>query len=316
MKRHQTTGNWKLGLTLSVITCILWSILPVALKVLLSSMDPITITWYRFVVASILIGFFVFKKEGPPKLRIIRGKVLVLMFLACAGVAANYVIYLLGLQWLTPSTAQVVIQTAPIFLIGGGVLVFHESFTKYQMIGVLIFTIGLALFFNQRWDELIIRVTNYTWGVLLILLSGLLWVIYAMSQKQLLQKFSSSTIMFFVYLFGAIGYLAFAKPSAILEASALQHGLLAFCALNTVFAYGCFAEALNHWEASRVSAVLTMVPLLTVGIMHWGAQFFPEYIQSENLNNLSLIGAGLVVVGSVLVALYKQGKRAATSDPA
>ena len=38
--------------------------------------------------------------------------------------------------------------------------------------------------------------------------------------------------------------------------------LLLACCMNTLVAYGAFAEALAHWEASRVSAILATTPLL------------------------------------------------------
>jgi hypothetical protein len=37
---------------------------------------------------------------------------------------------------------------------------------------------------------------------------------------------------------------------------------LLFCCANTVVAYGAFTEALNIWQAAKVSAVLAMAPIL------------------------------------------------------
>ncbi len=36
---HKTTGRWKLGLALALTTALLWSVLPIALKLLLGQMD-------------------------------------------------------------------------------------------------------------------------------------------------------------------------------------------------------------------------------------------------------------------------------------
>ena len=41
----------RLGLILASITLLLWGALPVVLKLLLRSLDPFTITWYRFLLA-------------------------------------------------------------------------------------------------------------------------------------------------------------------------------------------------------------------------------------------------------------------------
>ena len=52
------------------------------------------------------------------------------------------------------------------------------------------------------------------------------------------------------------------------QLSNLQWALLAFCGVNTLIAYGSFAEAMAHIEASKVSAILALTPLITVTTVH------------------------------------------------
>ncbi len=85
----------------------------------------------------------------------------------------------------------------------------------------------------------------------------------------------------------------------------LQLGMLLLCSLNTLVAYGAFAEALEHWEASRVSAVLALTPILTLGSV-WAVSFLmPTLIAAERLTVLGVVGAVLVVSGSISIALGK-----------
>ena len=78
---------------------------------------------------------------------------------------------------------------------------------------------------------------------------------------------------------------------------------LLFAALNTLGAYGCFAAALEHWPASRVSAVLALTPLATLAFGILGARCLPGLVSAEPVSTTSLIGAGLVVMGSIGVSL-------------
>jgi drug/metabolite transporter (DMT)-like permease len=81
--------------------------------------------------------------------------------------------------------------------------------------------------------------------------------------------------------------------------------MLLFCGLNTLMAYGAFAEALDHWEASRVSAVIALTPLVTL-ISVWAVSLLtPTLIAPEHLTLLGLLGAILVVAGSVAIAIGK-----------
>ncbi len=56
MPMHQASGHWRLGLGLSLATAVAWATLPVALKVTLEQLDALTLTWFRFLVAAVLVG--------------------------------------------------------------------------------------------------------------------------------------------------------------------------------------------------------------------------------------------------------------------
>ena len=60
---------------------------------------------------------------------------------------------------------------------------------------------------------------------------------------------------------------------------------------------------MTHWEASRVSAVITVTPLLTLFFVFVSNVFFPGFIQTEPLDWLNWLGAVLVVSGSTLAAM-------------
>ncbi|MEO8890153.1 MAG: EamA family transporter, partial [Coleofasciculaceae cyanobacterium] len=79
----------------------------------------------------------------------------------------------------------------------------------------------------------------------------------------------------------------------------------------TLLAYGAFAEALDHWEASRVSAITALTPLVTL-VTVWAVSLLtPTLIAPENLTLLGITGALLVVVGSVAVAVGKNKSKLA-----
>ena len=292
---------------LSLLTAILWGLLPVALKALLSGVDPYTITWFRFLVAAIILVMVVGRRRGYAVLRRVGWSGRALTLIAIAGLCGNYIVYLLGLDFITPSAAQVVIQLAPVFLLCGGIMVFGERFRVVQWIGVAILIAGLLLFFNRRLEQIFEGLGTETSGVLLIIVSGLAWAIYALAQKQLLREMPSSTILLLICVAGAIFFFFPARPEQLQHLDHTQWLLLAFCALNTVFAYGCFSEALNHLEASRVSVVLAVTPLVTVLVMTHGAALFPTIITSETLSSSSVAGAVLVVVGSAMSAVNRSG---------
>jgi drug/metabolite transporter (DMT)-like permease len=134
-------------------------------------------------------------------------------------------------------------------------------------------------------------------------LAAVVWAIYALAQKQLLNWLSSPLILWVVYALASLALLPLSTPSRLLELDTAHWLALGYCALNTLVAYGAFAEALAHWEASRVSVVLALTPLftlLTVDLVHAIA---PGAVQPEQVGVIGFVGAGLVVLGSALTSL-------------
>lgn len=180
---HISSGRWVQGLLLALLTAFLWGILPIKLKQVLQVMDPVTVTWYRLSVSGgLLFAWLAANRRLPSFSRLgIKGKGLVAV--AVAGLVGNYVLYLVGLNLLSPGTAQLVVQLGPVLLLVASVFVFKERFSLGQGLGLLVLLVGFGLFFNQRLEELLTSLGAYTTGVLTIILATSIWVFYALSQK-------------------------------------------------------------------------------------------------------------------------------------
>ena len=196
-----------------------------------------------------------------------------------------------------------VIQLAPFLMMMGGIFIFREQLLLWQKIGATLLVIGLLLFFNEKLLVLLTQFNQDSLGVLLVIIAAVTWACYALAQKQLLMTFNSQQIMWFIYLAGAVCFLPLIDLTPVAQLTGLQWGLLAFCCLNTIIAYGAFAEALEHWEASKVSAVLAITPLLTILFANIVSWLFPDAAPAQALNFWSVTGALLVVAGSAITAL-------------
>lgn len=300
---HISSGRWVQGLLLALLTAFLWGILPIKLKQVLQVMDPVTVTWYRLSVSGGLLFAWLAANRRLPSFSGLGVKGKGLVAVAVAGLVGNYVLYLVGLNLLSPGTAQLVVQLGPVLLLVASVFVFKERFSLGQGLGLLVLLVGFALFFNQRLEELLTSLGTYTTGVLTIILATSIWVFYALSQKQLLTVWNSQQVMMVIYICCALLLTPWVHPLEALQLSPLQGWLLLACCLNTLVAYGAFAEALAHWEASRVSATLALTPLVTFVAVALAAWLWPDYVHAEQINGLGYVGAVTVVLGSALVAL-------------
>ena len=313
MELHRTTGNWRLGLGLSLITVILWGLVPIALAVVLKKLDAYTINWFRFATAFILLGCYLAKQGNLPKIARLCSVPIYLFAIAILGLTGNYIFFVMGLKATSPSHAEVMIQLAGIFLSLGGLFIFKERYTRYQWVGVGVLIAGFIGFFYEQLKVLAADSDllseglsqRYVSGSIMLIIAGISWAIYALIQKQLLTKLDSTHIMWIIY--GACGLIfwMFAKPQTLTQLNSIEWIALIFCGLNTVIAYGAFAESLQHWEASRVSAILALAPIFTIVSMSITAWLAPGLVTPEHITSLGLLGAILVVTGSMSISLGK-----------
>lgn len=297
------SGNWRLGLTLSLFTAVLWGLLPIALKIVLEGMDPYTITWWRFAVSMTGLGLFLALRGELPRLRGAGAAAIALLAIAMITLVANYVLYLVALDHTTPSVTQVVIQLAPLLLLVGGIFVFGEKFARQQWAGFIVLGAGLLLFFNDRLPQLARPTEGLGLGVMLVVAAAVSWAIYGLAQKQLLGHFTAQQVLWMIYVGATVVLLPVTSPGEILDLDGMQLGMLAFCCANTIAAYGAFGEALYHWDLSRVGAVLATAPIFTISAMWAIERSGLALVAAEDLNGLAVAGALAVVAGSMACAL-------------
>lgn len=291
------------GFFLSLLTALMWGVLPVSFVLLIGNMDTITITWYRFSSAALFVLLFLWYQGRLPPVHRFSKKTNGLLFLAAAMLSGNFVLYLSSLSYLNPESAQVLIQLAPFILLFGSIFFFGEKFGRLEWLGVVLLLLGFALFFNNRLDDIFSSVNDYSIGIIFMVLASLSWGVYGLLQKTLLNAMDSVQLTSLMYIGGTVLLLPFISPMTIFDLDALQLWALVFCSLNILVAYGAFTEALQVWEAAKVSAVITLAPLCTILSMEIVVRYWPQTFPDSELNMLAYVGAIIVVMGSMLAAL-------------
>ena len=310
---QRVSGRWKLGFALALLTAALWGVLPIALKIALKSVDPYTVTWYRFASSGLVLGVLLAITGGLPTLTQFDRRTWVLLAVAFVGLTGNYVLYIVALVHTSPTITQTVAQLGPMILLFGGLILFKEKFSGIQWFGFAVLIAGLFLFFHDRLQELRHLSGDLGLGVALLTLAAFIWAAYGLAQKRLLRRLEAQQILLILYLAAAVVLIPTSTPASVRHANPLQLSMLAFCCLNTLVAYGAFAEGLKHWEVSRFGAVLATAPLFTVAGMWAIGKFAPGLVAVERLNTLSMIGTLLVVGGSVTCAIARRERASGAS---
>ena len=303
-----STRHWY-GFGLSLLTALMWGVLPVVLELLLDVLDVVTITWSRFMFSAAFVFLLLARKGKLPDLRLFDNTTRLLAAVAVIALLGNFLLYLMGLDMLDPETTQVMIQLAPFILLFGSVLLYGERLGWLEWIGAFVLIIGLLLFFNEKLQILTDGMSGYSLGVLIMVLASVSWGVYGLLQKKLLRNMNSLQLTLLIYTGGATALFFFISPQSLLHLNGLQATALLFCCVNMVLGYGAFTEAIHVWQAARVSAVIALAPVITMISMVVVVRLWPEIYTSSELNVLSWVGALLVVAGSILAALAKARAR-------
>jgi drug/metabolite transporter (DMT)-like permease len=300
------SAHYLRGILLSLVTALLWGILPIFLKISLQGFHAGTISWFRFLFAFLILAIILqWRKHNP--LNILR-KPPWMGIVGGACLSANYYWVTVGVDLSGPSNMAVLIQVAGVFLVLVGVFVFHERLSLRQVLGMFIVGCGLFLFFHDQQSR-IQEPGEYYYANFLIVLAALVWVGYMVSQKILSRQYGAQSLNLLVYAVATLTLIGGVEWADFTRAGLTAWLSLIFCAVNTLLAYGALAEAVKYIPLALISVIISLNPLITL----WGMKILPEIgfagLQSDPVGSLGYFGGAIAVTGVVLV-VYRPGNKA------
>lgn len=279
------------GLLLATLTSVLWGTVPIAGKVALGGMSAPLLSVLRLLAAGLVLALLLGRVRVRAGLRAPR-----LVVVGALGLGANYVFYMWGLEHAGAGTSQVLIQTAPLFLILLGILLLGERPRAWEWVGIAAALVGVLL---VSWEETRV-LTGSALGIGLVLASALAWAFYAVAHKRLGRDHAAGGTMCWIFLLAAV-VVAPTLPFAPWRApDAIQLAGIVYLAANTLVAYACFAEALRHIRATTAAILATLGPAITFGLLAVTNRIDQPYVPYEAITTVKVAGAILVVAGVVL----------------
>ncbi|WP_153916663.1 DMT family transporter [Shewanella sp. TC10] len=310
-------SHTRLGFIFVSVAVIFWGILPIALKLSGGFIDPITLTWFRFLVAFVVTYFLQWRFGALRQFANLAIQDWLRLSAAAILLMCNYTSFVYSLDYLSPGTAQLNFQTAPFYLAFGGALFFKERLTALQLTCFATLALGVLLFFHPSLNLSAADASQVGFGVLIVQFSVLSWTSYALLQKSLIAKLTPNNVLLFIYGLGILVMAPFSDFSHFGSMTNNEWIVIVFCAANTLIAYGCFGQSMKYWPTAQVSAMLALTPVLSfaANAMVLKLGLWPSNFSADTLDTWSLLGI-VLIVGSVFVVqiwpLYQQ-KRAANT---
>lgn len=292
------TDNRK-GALYAIFTASLWGFMAIILKVITYELTPVTVVWFRFAIAFLVLGIWtlIFRRADfriflrPP----------FLLILAALFLAGNYTGFIMGIKYVSPSSSQVFIQIAPVSFALSGIIIFREHVNWKHIVGFILVLSGIGLFYSEQLADLTVGDEHFTLGMLLVLGGGLSWAAFATAQKALLKQIGPNQLNLFVYGACALALIPLVQFSQLGGMPAVNWYILIYLGLNTVLAYGSLSMAIKLTEATRVSVIITLNPIITFITMAILTRMKVSWIEPEYFSLFSILGALSVLGGAILV---------------
>ncbi len=307
MKGTVTRESRIKGIMYASVAALMWSTVAIALKVSVSDLPPVNIVWFRFAAAFAVI-FIYHAVKRPQDLKIL-AKPPLLLLVAAAALGFNYLFILIGVDYTSPNTVQIIIQFGPILLAVSGFVIYRERIDLSKVIGFALAIGGLMVFYSQQSSILIHDIANFNAGFFWTLLAAVGWAMYAVIQKRLVRDRTANQLNLVIYGLPILMFIFFVDFGAFLSITAVSWGVLVFLVINTLVAYTAIALALKYAEANIVSIVITVNPILTFIFMEVLKRLDVSWIGKERFVLVSYVGAAMVLTGAAIIVGYNVGEK-------
>jgi drug/metabolite transporter (DMT)-like permease len=169
--------------------------------------------------------------------------------------------------------------------------------------------LGLILFYREQIHTFVEQRQVLQTGVIWILIAAVTWAIYSVILKVLVLRYPPMQLNLVIFGLPVLIYAPFVNFSHFSGIGFTGWLILLFLGLNTLFAYGLLALAMQYTEANKISVILVLNPLLTFAIMALLGYLEVNWIKHENFTAATVLGALTVIAGAALTILRKKPGR-------
>ncbi len=281
---------------LILLTITIWGGTPVAGKLAIRDIPPMTVGLLRYGLASLILVALC-SRELPIRPALRRQDVWTIAGLGIFGTFLNHILFFLGLVFAPASHGAILAPTtSPIWTMLLATWFGQERITRDQVAGTALCIVGVVLV--VRPDGLAgAGSAGVLLGDLFFILGGLAWGIYQFLCLVAMRRLSGLTSLAYGMVIGCALLVPLAmveRPGpALARASASAWGSVLYISLaGTVLAFFWWNLAIQRVGAGRTAVFTNLVPVFGVLLSWW--------VLGERLTSLQLAG-GLLTVGGVWV---------------
>ena len=297
----------KKGYGYIAVAVVMFSSFEVVLKFIAGQINSVQLTLTRFSIGFLFLlplAVHTLKKRGK---RLTPKAFLSFAPLGLTGIALSMPILHLSVNYADSAAVAVLFSCNPVFVTFLAFFLLHEPIKKRHVAALTLEILGTIALINP------FQTTMNMTGVVLALLSTLLFSIYGVMGKKKVAEYGGGVVTCFSFLFGSLIVLAFILITHIpaVADAIIAAGVPSFANIPILAGYNlqnlpyvlfvsagvagigfcCYFLAMEHQPASVVSLVYFFKPALSP-ILGW-------WLHGEVISTNMLIGIVLIVCGSL-----------------
>lgn len=267
----------------------------IAGHIVAEQVPPLTAAFLRFLLASVMLLYFVFRKQGS--LPSVNWKQMVLfVLLGLSGMAGYNYCFFSGLSMINASRASLIIALNPVAIALLSAIFFKEHLNNKKILGILISVIG-AMMIISRGQFLFVFQNGLEKGDLYILGCVCCWAIFTILGKLAMRHLSPLVVILYACIAGTIMLLFLALPEGQI-CSVFKYGysvwisLFVLGILGTALGFTWYYQGIDSLGPSKAGVFINFVPVF--------ATIMAVLFLHETLSLYFLFGAVLVMGGVIL----------------
>lgn len=271
-----------------ICVAMVWGAGVVFAKAAIAEFPPILLMAFRFFVTALALVWFV---------RVPRGQLSKLFWVALIASAVQYSLTFTGLKWIDVSVAALVVQLEVPFLVLLGALVLNERPGIRKWVGILMAFLGVGLIAGEpklgsAWFALVLVVGGaLSWAVGQVMVRRLK-SIDGLTVTAWVAVFATPQLLVMSLIFESGQWRAIQNADWIVWSAVLYMGLI-----MTALGYGLWYSLVRKHPVSLVAPFLLMLPVFSVlgGVVFLG----------ERLSLQIAIGGVVVIAGVAFILLER-----------
>ena len=289
------------GIALALITVIIWSGNFIIARGVYKQIPPISLAFYRWSLASVIIFFIGYKKFVSEKTFVFKNWKY-LFWVALMGITLfNTFIYIAGHTTSAINLALIGTTSSPVFAIILSAIFLKERITPLRIAGLL-FCIAGVLVLLSKGSFATLLAFRFTAGDVWILLSAFVFSIYTVLVKRKPANISPVTFLFATFIGGTLLLLPFfiietvVMPPVVWD-NHLFGSILYIGVGASVIGFLCWNAAIARIGSVRTALFGNLIPIFSTLEAVW--------LLGETISAVHIISGALVIAGLVLANLKK-----------